>query len=181
VHHTSYERLGCERDEDLEVVCRGCHLGHHYNETQDGIGIYARVLSAVIQDFPEAEFSDVIEEAKRRCAKANIRLHPDRFNAAVARVNSRINFRAPEQKRELYEQSRDDQPLTRAEAAGFLAKLGAMAAIKHMPQAKPLTERSYARTKALSIVLDAIADQTERCDAAERPIETPVREDKPTL
>lgn len=25
VHHLTYERLGCERDEDLLVVCRPCH------------------------------------------------------------------------------------------------------------------------------------------------------------
>lgn len=167
VHHTSYERLGCEADDDLAVVCRGCHLGHHYNETQQGIGIYIRVLSEVIQELPEAEFSDVIEEAKQRCASRKIHLHPDRFNAAVARVNGRVAFRPPERSRELYEVSEDNQPLTRAEAAGLMQKLGGFAAIKHMPDAKPVSERQYARLKALRIVMEAIADQTQRCEDAE--------------
>ena len=25
VHHRNYERVGCEREEDLEVMCRRCH------------------------------------------------------------------------------------------------------------------------------------------------------------
>ena len=29
VHHLTYERLGHERDEDLEVLCRDCHAVHH--------------------------------------------------------------------------------------------------------------------------------------------------------
>lgn len=29
VHHLNYDRLGCERDEDLAVLCEKCHRGKH--------------------------------------------------------------------------------------------------------------------------------------------------------
>lgn len=29
VHHRTYKRLGKERLEDLEILCRVCHLAHH--------------------------------------------------------------------------------------------------------------------------------------------------------
>lgn len=29
VHHVTYVRLGCERPEDLEVLCHDCHRRHH--------------------------------------------------------------------------------------------------------------------------------------------------------
>lgn len=29
VHHLTYERLGCERPEDLEVLCAQCHAAAH--------------------------------------------------------------------------------------------------------------------------------------------------------
>ena len=29
VHHVTYERLGCERLDDLKVLCRGCHAAEH--------------------------------------------------------------------------------------------------------------------------------------------------------
>jgi 5-methylcytosine-specific restriction endonuclease McrA len=32
VHHKTYDRLGVERLEDLEVICEMCHLDHHLGE-----------------------------------------------------------------------------------------------------------------------------------------------------
>lgn len=32
VHHKSYERLGYEHMDDLEVLCEMCHLDHHLGE-----------------------------------------------------------------------------------------------------------------------------------------------------
>lgn len=29
IHHKTYERLGCERWSDLEVLCEYCHSQHH--------------------------------------------------------------------------------------------------------------------------------------------------------
>lgn len=155
----------------MVVVCRGCHLGHHYNETQEGIGVYSKVLSDVIRRLPDAEFTDVVEEAKRECARLKIKLNPDRFNAAVSRVNSRIGFRPPAAKRELFEESESGQPLTKAEAAGLVAKFGLTVAMKHIPEVQPVSVRKMECIKALRIVFEAIAEQTQRCQDAERPQE----------
>lgn len=171
VHHKSYQRLGCEEKDDLLVVCRGCHLGHHFNETQESIGIYVRVLSSVIHECPDAEFADVVETAKQRCAASKIHLNHDKFNAAVARVNNRISFRPPEHKRELYEVSKEGEPLTKAEAAGILNRLGLAVAMKHMPEVKIRTVRQTERLRAVAILMEGIAAQSERCDEAERAAE----------
>lgn len=32
VHHRTYERLGCERLDDVELLCLGCHRSHHAEE-----------------------------------------------------------------------------------------------------------------------------------------------------
>jgi hypothetical protein len=173
VHHQSYERLGCEAAEDLMVVCRGCHVGHHYNETQAGIGVYAKVLSEAIHDMPDAEFTDVVEEAKLRCARLKIPYHHEHFQAAVSRVNSRIAFRPPERSRELYVVTEPGKPLTKAEAAACLSQygLGVWMTHMHMPEVKPISVRQMERTKALRIVLEALAEQAQRCDEAEKPLE----------
>lgn len=34
VHHLNYDHLGCERPEDLEVLCWRCHELEHFKETQ---------------------------------------------------------------------------------------------------------------------------------------------------
>jgi hypothetical protein len=31
VHHLTYERLGQERDEDLQLLCQSCHAGAHWS------------------------------------------------------------------------------------------------------------------------------------------------------
>ena len=30
VHHKTYERLGCELPEDVEILCRECHRADHH-------------------------------------------------------------------------------------------------------------------------------------------------------
>jgi len=168
VHHTSYQRLGEEIDTDLEVVCRGCHVGHHTNETQESVGIYSRIISAVITEGKFEEVSDIIEEAKCRCAAANIAVHQERFNAAVSRLIPRFPFKPAPERAELYHVGTPSEPLTRAEAAAILSKVGAAFLIKHMPQVRPLTEREIEKRRALEIAAQAILYQVQRCEEVER-------------
>lgn len=32
VHHKTYANLGCEKPEDLEVLCSDCHFEEHYGQ-----------------------------------------------------------------------------------------------------------------------------------------------------
>jgi len=34
VHHKTYDNLGCERDEDLTVLCKKCHFAEHRKKGQ---------------------------------------------------------------------------------------------------------------------------------------------------
>lgn len=168
VHHLSYDHLGAELDRDLEVLCRGCHLGHHFNETQDGIALYMRVISSVLAEGRIRELSDITEEAKERCATLGIPYHHERFHAAVSRLIPRFPFRPPAEHAELYEVNPASEPLNRAEAAGILARMQSAGLIKHMPQVRPLTVREVECGRAAQIIAQAILDQVQRCEDAER-------------
>lgn len=167
VHHTSYERLGDEADSDLSVLCRGCHLGEHRVEVQSHVALYARMLSAVVGEQALEDLSDIIDEAKRRLAKAEVPIKPDEFNAAVARVLPRFPFTPPKGKEELFECSEYGQPLTKAEACEALRALGIAAAMRHMPEVKPLSIRQQERRKALQLIAQAITEQVQRCEEVE--------------
>jgi hypothetical protein len=169
VHHLSYERIGCEADEDLEVVCRGCHLGEHYEAVQSHVALYARVLSEVITEGRLHDVPDVLEEAKQRCASRNIPYRHDEFSAAAARVLPRIPFKPAPNRAELFATGEAHEPLSKAEAAAAILRLKAAGLIRHMPEVRPLTRREADRKGALEIVAQAILAQVEACEAAERP------------
>lgn len=179
VHHRSYERLGAERPQDLEVVCHGCHKGHHWDETQTQIGLYMRVLSDVLRDHGRDHLSDIIEETKARCVCLRIPLHVHRFNAALARVLPRIAFAPPATHAELYRVAEEGTPIGKAEAAGILARFGLAPLMKHVPNARPLTARQVACRRAQQIILQGILEQIQRCEAAERFVELERRKEGP--
>lgn len=168
VHHLSYERLGAEEDSDLEVLCGGCHTGEHYNEVQSHVALYARLISDVLSEHRLSDVSDVLEEVKVRCAKSNIRVNHEQFHAAAARLMPRVPFRPPVGKEELYKVGPAQAPLTRAEAAGVIARLGAAGLMKHVPELKLKSQREMERGRALAIVAQAITEQVDRCEAVER-------------
>ena len=171
VHHRSYQRLGAELPTDLEVVCRGCHLGHHYDQAQTGVNLYARIISDTLRKHPDWPVSDLLETAKMVCAKANISLNAEQFHVAAVRVLHRVPTDVPMQRRELYERRDQGEPLSRAEAAAILLKLGSPHAMKHMPEAKPLTRRKAEYLKAYRLMVQAISEQEDRCREAEAAIE----------
>jgi hypothetical protein len=171
VHHRTYERIGAELDDDLEVVCRGCHEGEHFNQTQDGIAVYVRIVSEVLREIGDAHFSDIVEAAKCRCATLRIPYHGDRLHAAIARLVPRFPFRPAASQAALYDVAAPSAPLSRAEASGALGRLMAASAIKLMPNARPRTLREVEHHKAARILAQAIVWQAERCDELERAVE----------
>jgi len=171
VHHRSYQRLGAELDSDLEVVCRGCHLGHHVNKAQVGIGLYARVVSDVLADGRFQELPDIIEEAKARCVKLRIPVNHEQFHLAVARLVPRFPFQPKPEHREWYRVSEATEPLSHTEAAAALAKYGLASLMKHMPEVKPLTVREIEHHRAACIIAQGILEQVQRCEDAERALD----------
>lgn len=65
----------------------------------------------------------------------------------------------------------DQPPLSHTDACTILARLGVTGPIKGMPNVRPLTLRGAEREKALRIVAQGIAEQVQRCEAAERVVD----------
>jgi hypothetical protein len=136
--------LGAERDEDLQVLCRGCHLGLHVNEAQHGLGVYIKLVSEAVRSGLCTNYTDLIEDVKGRCARAKIPYKQGQVQAAVARVDreNRLQFPvAPMPKKyvELLDAGTGSQSFTHAEACDFLARLGVT--VKAMPPVRPMSPR----------------------------------------
>jgi hypothetical protein len=171
VHHLTYERLGTEHPDDLEVLCRGCHLGEHSLDTQSFVMLYVSVLSIAIHDSPDAALPDLIEVAKLRCAELKIPYRHPEFHAAVSRIIPRVPFTPPKGKEELFETTTQGQGLNRSESAAAIALLrthGLTVPMHHMPEVKPLTSRQVSAHNALRIVAQAIRDQVQVCEDVEK-------------
>lgn len=169
VHHTSYDRLGAELDTDLEVLCRGCHLGHHVVEIEHNLGVYFKVVEDVLRVERFTHLSDLIEAVKVRCAKLKIQYSAGQVQTVIARMkDDRLSIQVPRKYAEIAHQSADHEPLTRAEAAGLALKFGAGAIMKHIPSVPRFTRRE---ADSLRVVrqIKALYEHSERqCAEYER-------------
>ena len=142
VHHLSYARLGAELDSDLQVVCRGCHLGLHVHEIEHGLALYMKFVRDAMEAEQFTYVEDLTEEVKARCARARIPYANAKVYAAIDRLRGEVAFdfaaSTPVRYRELFDRGVGTQPLTHAEACGIIARLGAQGLIKPMPEVKPL-------------------------------------------
>jgi len=170
VHHLSYERLGDELDTDLEVLCRGCHLGHHVNEIETNLGVYFKIVEDVLSGERFTHLSDLIEAVKCRCAKLKIKYASGQVQTVIARMkDDRLSIQVPKKYAEIAKVSEPHEPLTRAEAAGLAQKYGAFAFMKHMPSVPRFTQKQADSLLALKkVYAPAVLDQIERCEEAER-------------
>lgn len=172
VHHKTYDRLGDERDVDLEVLCRGCHLGLHVHEVQLSLGVYFKLISDVLKSEQFEMLADMTEAIKARCGRLKIPYHDGQVHAALSKLDQdkRLKFRVemPRKYEELLDVGRDHAPLTRAEAAGWMVKLGAIA--KSIPSVPSLSPHDAARHRASEIVAREIVNSIARCEEAERAV-----------
>lgn len=65
VHHRSYDRIGCERPDDLTVLCRRCHEGHHRDEAVK-LGVYLRLGSELLREASFTSSADFTEALAAR-------------------------------------------------------------------------------------------------------------------
>lgn len=84
VHHRTYDRLGWELDEDLEVLCGTCHADHHIAEVKETPqGVYLKLASEALTAQPFARVSDLSDLVKTRCAKLKIRYDAHAIDRAI--------------------------------------------------------------------------------------------------
>lgn len=137
VHHLTYDRLGAELDTDLEVVCSGCHKGTHYNQTNNELGVYSKLVSEALNHPKVESIADV-----RHCVQTLCRIH--RVPYVVWKVDEAINriamqrlqpppLKVPAKAVESRPAEYGKDPST-AEAAALLLKVGLVGIIKHMPE-----------------------------------------------
>jgi hypothetical protein len=84
VHHLTYERLGREWDQDLEVLCDSCHRGEHLEVGDQGpLGIYLRLARVALRAEPFHSFADLSADVKALCARHRVPADPYRIERAL--------------------------------------------------------------------------------------------------
>jgi hypothetical protein len=99
VHHLTYERLGCERAADLEVLCETCHRREHLDDPgQTSLGVYLQIASDAVRVDPLATIAELAETTKRLCLARGlggkvglVREQVDRIHSALAVVCGRLS------------------------------------------------------------------------------------------
>ena len=66
VNHLTYERLGAEWDQDLEVLCQDCHGAHHLNEMAESEShrLFLKLASDALRKEPLATLGELAESVK---------------------------------------------------------------------------------------------------------------------
>src|ERR1051325_9849771 len=84
VHHKTYERLGAEWDQDLEVLCRDCHEGHHVEEmAASEHRMFLKLASEVIRGHELDPIADLADAVKAACAKRKIQYNAHQVDKAL--------------------------------------------------------------------------------------------------
>ena len=124
VHHKSYERLGREWDQDLEVLCEGCHDQHHavkQAQTGDSIRIYLKLVGMTMHDKSITTFADLSEAVKKQCATLHIPYDSDRIGQAIALATGKAKPRASVREHEDLVVSHE--PINKADALRIMFSL----------------------------------------------------------
>lgn len=126
VHHKTYERLGNERPEDLQVLCVTCHEGHHIDETQQVRGVYLAVIADLLKRERFTCVADLMEAAKRACARQKIPYNGSRIYRAIAIADARRHGILDAPKPLVRPATVEDigRPPTKAEALDFFRMIG---------------------------------------------------------
>lgn len=125
VHHKSYERLGREWDQDLQVVCQTCHANHHddvktANEPVS-LKLFIKLVSAAMHDMNVRTFSDISEAVKTQCAKLKIPYDSAVIGQAIAVMTGKHK---PESTPAQYEQlAGSGEAINKSEAIHILLML----------------------------------------------------------
>lgn len=181
VHHRSYERLGAERDSDLEVLCFTCHNGHHVEEAKEQpAGVYLKLVSEVVAANPFAQVADIADETKRACVRHRVPVNVALIDRAISLVCA-TRLQMPQQPRRTVNTVEEDglinqsgvHAVPQGEAVEILARLRAALGappIKRMPKVKVVTAHTAAKVKAFEMVTREMEASIARCEALEQEI-----------
>jgi len=171
VHHRTYERLGEEHDDDLEVLCVGCHEGHHFDESrQTHLGVYVKLVSDALKGQTFESLSDLTEAVKTHCARLKIQYDYGAVARAIASLNDeRIRLQAPKRyappPRPI-----DDAPIGKEEATEICRRLGIKVPFKSVPAVSRRTVHPD-KLRAARMVMGEIVETVYRCELLEREVE----------
>lgn len=140
VHHIHYDRLGEERDSDLEVLCRDCHEKLHHDESRrQHTGVYMLLARETIR-LDQSSSLDAFKDAfRKRCGALHLPID-HRYDKAITVV-------AREREVSLVSETRREQiqavtnagvelpPIDKREAHSICRELGIQIAFKSMPSA----------------------------------------------
>ncbi len=134
VHHLTYERLGAERETDLEVLCQSCHEGLHHDESrQANVGVYLKLASDAVRA-GDRTFSDLTEAVHLACRQHGI---PARARAIAIAVETVLTSRWQPTRAPIVEApSAEPRPFTHVEAAAILRTLGLPVPLRSMPSVR---------------------------------------------
>lgn len=138
VHHRTYVRLGAEWDEDLEVLCEGCHRGVTAQQMHDApqSRVYLKLAAEVLKERPFLSLADLAYDVKDRCRLLHVPIDVVAIDKAlsVLSASSRMTSPPAQTVADVHERLADTRPISHAEAQECLTRLGLAAAIKTMPR-----------------------------------------------
>lgn len=178
VHHLTYERLGAERDSDLQVVCVSCHRDVHLRQDGTGsLGVYLKLARLALSADGCASFADLADEVKRLCAQYHVPSDGPKIDKAIGLICGASTFAAPKS-REPYVsvmEAPSDRPLTDRQVRELFSRIEATVGwkpiIKTMPAARFVSQRDLDRRQALEMVAKEMQASIARCEALEREVE----------
>jgi len=132
VHHRTYERLGSEWDQDLDVLCVSCHQAEHREHPdKTSYGVYIALARAAITANPIADIGDLSDAIKVLCVSHKIPVHPGRIAAALGVCGLELKPRPRAVPRD--DRRADARTFSQSEARDILSRLGALACVRGMP------------------------------------------------
>lgn len=126
VHHLTYERLGREWDQDLEVLCRDCHEREHVRQMHDDSTgrLYLKLARDVLAGREFDCFADLVEEMKTRCARMKLPYSQHQVDKALGLLTGETTFSQVPRTQEARTQAWEEQrPFTDAECRALLKRL----------------------------------------------------------
>lgn len=160
VHHVHYDRLGAERDSDLEVLCRDCHKKHHADESrQQNMGVYILLARETRRLDKPGSATDFEEALRIRCKALQLSTTDHRFDDAVSVVLREEPVSLVSAARRAFVAARPDiPPIGKSEAIALLRQIG----VKEVPM------RSMPEIAGTGLGVAAIRDRTVARLAAAR-------------